>query len=191
MSEGSFISTIKEYVDLPEEIIEEIVLKIKKESFPKRTVLLKPGQVCEYVYFVGKGLGRTYFISGGKEMTTDLSIDGEFFGEFTSFFSQKPSNQYIELLEDSELYFIHHDDLQELYDKYPLMSKVGRVIAERHYIELSEHSYSLKFNTTTERYNQLFNERIEIIRRAPIGVIASYLGMSIENLSRIRRRVDQ
>ncbi len=186
----SFISKLEEFTKLTEELKGAITARTQKEKFAKRTFLLKPGEVCEYFYFIEKGLGRVYYISNNKEFSTDISVDGEFLGDFSSFFLQKPSEQYIELLEDSELYFMHYDDLQDLYRQYHLMETLGRLIAERHYVSLFTQAHSLKFHTTTERYRLLFERKIEIVRRAPIGVIASYLGMSIENLSRIRGKME-
>lgn len=190
MSASSFISKLNQFVQLPEEVELDILACVKKGNFHKRSFLLKPGQICEHFYFVEKGLARTFFISEGKEYTTDIFIDGEFLGEFSSFFSRTPSQQHIEMLEDSTLYYMNYDDLQALYSKHTIMERIGRLIAEHHYKSLSAHTYLLKFNTTAERYEHLFERKIEIIRRAPLGVIASYLGMSIENLSRIRRRVE-
>lgn len=190
MTTSSFISRLNQFEKLPEEVESDILSRLKKGNFHKRSFLMKPGQICEHFYYVEKGLARTFYINDGKEYTTDIFIDGEFLGEFSSFFSRTPSHQHIEMLEDSTLFYMHYDDLQALYSKYPIMERIGRLIAEYHYKSLSAHTYLLKFNTTAERYEHLFERKIEIIRRAPLGVIASYLGMSIENLSRIRRKVD-
>lgn len=189
MRRSNFISKLVGVVDLPEEVIDEILEVTHRVKHPKRTILLEPGQVCSRFYFIEKGLARTYFISGSKELTTDLCIDQEFLADFSSFFSQQPSTQYIELLENSELYYMEYKDLQSLYDKHSVMERLGRLIAEYHYTSLSAHTYNLKFNTTSERYKQLFTRKLEVIKRTPIGIIASYLGMSIENLSRIRSKV--
>jgi uncharacterized lipoprotein YddW (UPF0748 family) len=70
------------------------------------------------------------------------------------------------------------------------MERTGRMIAEHYYNSLTAKNYRLKFSNTTERYEQLFNTKIEIVKRVPIGIIASYLGMSIETLSRIRSKQD-
>lgn len=190
MRATSFIDKLQEFQKLPDEVIEDIISRVVKVNLHKRTMVLKVGQVCENIYFIDKGLARSYYVSEGKEYTTDICIDGEFMVEFSSFVHQTPSLQNLELIEDSTLYYVSYKDLQELYIKYPIMERIGRLIAEFHYLSLSTHSYLLKFNTTAERYDYLFNNKIEIIRRAPLGVIASFLGMSIENLSRIRKKGD-
>lgn len=185
----AFEKKLNEFVPLPQEVSDKVMSYTKVKTFSRKELLLEPGQVCDYVYFVEKGLARTYYVKNGKEFTTDIYIDDEFLGEFLSYFSRAPSQQYLELIEDSELSYIHFEDLQKLYDEFPIMERVGRLVAEYHYVLLSEHTYRLKFGSTRERYEELFNRKVEVIRRAPIGVIASYLGMSIENLSRIRRKI--
>lgn len=186
----SIISFLQEFGDLPNEVIEAIEKTTQKMELPKRHVLLKKGKVCNYLYFLEKGLARNYFEEDDKELTNDITVDGAFLTSFSSFISQTPSVETIELLEDSTLYAIHYDDLQYLYKKYPIMEHIGRLIAEYHYNSLAMKSYRLKFSNSAERYETLFKTRIEIVKRAPIGVIASYLGMSIETLSRIRSKQD-
>jgi CRP-like cAMP-binding protein len=190
MRAKSFIDKLQEFQKLPDEVVEEIISRVKKVHLHKRTMVLKEGQVCENIYFIDKGLARSYYTSEGKDYTTDICLEGEFMVEFSSFAHQSPSLQNLELIEDCTLYYLSYTDLQELYSKYPITERIGRLIAEYHYLSLSTHSYLLKFNTTSERYDYLFNTKIEIIGRAPLGVIASYLGMSIENLSRIRKKGD-
>jgi CRP-like cAMP-binding protein len=140
------------------------------------------------LYFIEKGLARNYFIEDDKELTDDIIIDGELLVAFSSFVSRKPSNEQIELLEDSILYAIHYQDLQELYRQYPIMDRVGRLVAEHHYMSLASQAYLLKFSNSETRYRRLVERKPTIILRAPIGIIASYLGMKIETLSRIRSK---
>lgn len=187
---SKFIGRLQQFEQLPDEVIEDILSSIVREQIPKRTLLLKSGQVCDNFYFIEKGLARQFYNNEDKDYTTDIFIDGEFLVEFESFTFRNPSYQNIELLEDSVLYSMSYENLQRLYATYPIMERMGRLIAEHHYRSLSAHTYMLKFCTTAVRYERLFDKKIEIIRRAPLGVIASYLGMSIENLSRIRRKVD-
>lgn len=186
----TFLDKLQQFEQLPEEVVQDILSSTRKEVLPKRSILLRPGQICENFYFIEKGLARLFYVNEGKEYTTDIFIDGEFMVEFASFTFRNPSMQSIEMLEDSTVYSMSYENLQRLYSKYPIMERIGRLVAEHHYRSLSAHTYLLKFSTTAERYEHLFENKIEIIRRAPLGVIASYLGMSIENLSRIRRKVD-
>jgi len=186
----SFISLLKHFGELPENIIVAIESVLHRMELPKKHILLKKGKVCNHLYFIEKGIARNFFEEDNKELTNDIIIEGELLVSFSSFISRKPSMETIELLEDSILYAIHFDDLQNLYNTYPMMERIGRLMAEYHYNSLAIKSYRLKFSNSTERYESLFNNKIEIVRRVPIGIIASYLGMSIETLSRIRSKQD-
>ena len=134
-------------------------------------------------------MARNFFEEDDKELTNDIVLEGELLVSFSSFISRNASLETIELLEDCVLYAIHYDDLQTLYNTFPIMERIGRMIAEHHYNSLAMRSYRLKFSNSSERYQYLFENKIEIVKRAPLGVIASYLGMTIENLSRIRGKV--
>ena len=189
-SRPALITLLSQFGTLPENVIANIEAVSQKMELPRKHILLKKGKVCNHLYFIEKGLARNFFEEDDKEMTNDITIDGELLVSFSSFISRQPSLETIELLEDSILYAIHYDDLQELYKTYPVMEHIGRMIAEYHYNSLVLKNYRLKFSNSTERYENLFNSDIEIIKRVPIGIIASYLGMSIETLSRIRSKQD-
>ena len=184
----SFISFLEQFGALPEDVSTAIERVMQSMEFPKKHILLKKGKVCNYLYFIQKGLARNYFEEENKELTNDIVLEGEILVSFSSFISRKPSIETIELLEDSVLLAIHYDDLQNLYQQFPMMERFGRMIAEHHYNSLAMKSYRLKFSNSSERYQYLFENKIEIVKRVPIGIIASYLGMSIETLSRIRSK---
>lgn len=181
---------LSKFGDFEPELIDKIQSHFEELSLPKKTILLKTGRVSNYLYFLKKGLARNFYVAHDKEMTTDIVIEGELIASFASFISQSPSNETIELLEDSELYAISYNQLQKLYNEYPIMERVGRLIAEYHYVSLSAHTHMLKFSSTTERYEYIFHKKPELVRRAKLGIIASFLGMSIENLSRVRRKFE-
>ncbi len=189
-NKNMFITLLKKYENLPEDLSLHIESLLGTFELPKKTILLKAGKVCDYLYFIEKGMARNYYTEEGKELTNDIVIEGELLVSFSSFSSREPSNETIELIEDCILHAIHYNDLQELYRSYPVMERIGRKMAEYHYNSLAARTYRLKFSSSAERYDYLFNNKIEIIRRAPIGIIASYLGMTFETLSRIRSNYD-
>lgn len=182
----SFINFLKQFGELPDVVVEAIDTKMQRMEFPKKHILLKKGKICNFLYFIEKGLARNFFEEDNKELTNDIILEGEILVSFSSFISRKSSLETIELLEDGVLSAIHYDDLQNLYQQFPIMERTGRMIAEHHYNSLAMKSYRLKFSNSSERYQYLFDNKIEIVKRVPIGIIASYLGMSIETLSRIR-----
>lgn len=186
----SFLSLLKQFGELPDKAVTDIEERIQLFELPKKHLLVKKGSVCNCMYFISKGMARNFYEEDGKEMTTDIVLEGELLVSFSSFITRHPSRESIEMLENSVLQAIHYDDLQYLYLTYPVLERIGRLIAEHYYISLSAKNYRYKFSSAAERYEQLFRSKIEIVKRAPIGVIASYLGMSIETLSRIRSKQD-
>lgn len=186
--ENGLLNFLQKFEHLPAEVLSAVDSCTSRIALPKKTILLKKGKICDNLYFIEKGMARNYYKAEEKELTIDITVEGALLTSFSSFVSRQPSNEAIELMEDCQLVAIHYNDLQQLYQTYPVMERIGRLIAEHNYNSLKNHNYMLKFNSTTERYEYLFNNKIEIIRRAPIGIIASYLGMSIETLSRIRSK---
>lgn len=170
------------------ELTDHISQKVINLSVTKRNHILLAGKVCDYLYYIHKGAVRYYIEHDEKDLTTDISIDGELVTSFSSFVSRMPSRENIEVIEDAELYGIHYNDLQEVYKNFPEMNTIGRLIAEKHYISLTEHTYIVKYGSTAERYEYLIKHKPELIKKVPLGMIASYLGMTLETLSRVRKK---
>ena len=159
----SFISFLEQFGDLPTDLVIAIEQVLQKMEFPKKHILLKKGKVCSHLYFIEKGLARNFFEEEDKELTNDIVLEGELLVSFSSFISRTASLETIELLEDSVLYAIQYDDLQTLYNTFPIMERIGRMIAEHHYNSLAMKSYRLKFSNSSERYQYLFENKIETL----------------------------
>jgi CRP/FNR family transcriptional regulator, anaerobic regulatory protein len=172
---------------LEQEILERCVIFQK----PRKFIVQEAGKVADQFYLMLKGVARSFIYSEGKDITTDIYVDGELFIAFTSFLSRQPSHDSIELLEDSTYASLTYGDLQYFYQNYPQMNQIGRLIAERSYISLSSHAQLLRSASSLERYEHLLTRKPAIIQRVSLGIIASYLGMSLENLSRIRKQKGQ
>lgn len=184
----SFFSRFDIVSDDLSKVIEEYSVQL---TLPKKSFLLKSGEVCNHFYFIKNGLARNFVMDNDKELTTDIVIDGELITSFSSFITRTPSLENIELLEDSTLEAITYNDLQEIYRKYPSFNKTGRLIAEYYYHHLSLQANQLRFNNTTERYLQMMERKPQLIQRVPLKYVASYLGMTLENLSRVRKNMQQ
>ena len=182
----SLISEILKLNKLSEQAIAFLENKIEYRSFKKGTQLLHNGETCNYFYFVTKGILRSYYFSESKEVTNWFALENDFATSIYSFISRKNAYENIETLEDTEIEMLSSSALQELYINYPETERTGRLILENYYIQLEERVISIQFKSATERYNKLLNKYPEIILRAPLGNIASYLGITQETLSRIR-----
>jgi len=159
---------------------------VVRKEYPAKTILLQQGQICHKIYYVEKGIARTYYLKDGKDITYWLALENDFVGSMSSFFMREPSNKFVATVSDCVLWEFEHQRLEELYASNTALEKVGRQFAN-HAISLMEKRFEhLHFNTAKERYNQLIATEPAIIQRVPLGMIASYLGVSQETLSRIR-----
>ena len=123
----------------------------------------------------------------GKEITTWFASENDAVTSMYSFITQKPSYETIEVLEDCILYEINYENVQLLLKKYPEFNLIGRLLTEKYYIKLEERTMSLQFQSATERYLKLLQQP-QLLQKASLGMIASYLGISQETLSRIRKK---
>ena len=160
------------------------VRKIKKKD-----VLLSEGMICRYIWFINRGLVRDYFHRDGLEVTAGFFKEGEFVTNYASFISQKPSKCYIDALEDGELFGISYDSLQNLYSTSKTWERAGRLIAEQIFLVSEQKKDGLLSNSPDLQYLSMVQEQPDIVQRVPQYYIASWLGVSPEHLSRIRKKI--
>lgn len=168
--------------------LDDIISKFEQENIPKNTILIQQGQISNKLYFVEKGMGRSYYLKAdGKEVTQWFFGVGKFMTSVDSFFQLSPSLYYLETLEDSVLYSISKDNMDLLFSKHHKMEKLGRLVSIEMLTKVVNKLNAIQFQTARERYEYMLAEFPDIYYRIPLGHIASYLGMTQETLSRIRR----
>lgn len=184
------IMTIQEYISNQIEISSEVWNYLNSVI---TKVNVKKGELCigykessNKLFFIEKGFLRAYHYEDGKEITDWFAQEDEFATCFHSFIYNKPSLEFIEAGEDCELYLIEYSELQKIYKTFPETERIGRVITERYYVKLEQRLQNLKLMNAKGRYRHLLQNNPELLRRAPLGHIASYLGITQETLSRIR-----
>ena len=155
-------------------------------SFPKGHLLLPEGNVSHYLYFISKGVARIYYHKQEKEVTEWLALDGTFFFSIRSFFERVPSHLAINLLENSSLFGLHHDDLMRLCDQYHEVEKFLRRAVTVSLLLSQTRMESIQFETAQQRYRGLLDRNPDILQRVPLAYIASFLGITQETLSRVR-----
>jgi CRP-like cAMP-binding protein len=153
---------------------------------PKNEYLLTEGKTCRQLYFLSQGAARGYYTLDGKEITHWFAFENDFVTSLHSFITGNPAVENIQLLEGSILYAISKDALTQLLNQYHEIERVVRLAYEKYYIRLEDRFLNAQFKTASERYEQLLQERPHILERVPLGMVASYLGISQETLSRVR-----
>lgn len=148
--------------------------------------LLQEGDICKSMYYVDKGMVRQFYYKGGRDVTEHFSYEGRIVICIESFLKQNPSRLMVEALENSVLYGIPHDALLSLVETDKEMAQLYMRILEHALISSQEHADSQRFENATERYVRLLKSKPEIILRAPMVHVASFLQMTPETLSRVR-----
>ncbi|MEN9571859.1 MAG: hypothetical protein RL172_3090 [Bacteroidota bacterium] len=155
-------------------------------SVPKDFTLLRENTVSDYFFFLDKGLARIYYYKNEKEITEWLATDQQFFLSITSFFERGPSHLIMHTLQPSQLYKIHHDDFMRLADEHHDVERLLRKMVTSSLILSQVRMDSIQFETAQQRYERLLRTSPQLIQRVPLSYIASFLGVTLETLSRIR-----
>jgi CRP-like cAMP-binding protein len=174
--------TLQQYMRLPDEDVATLQSKLQILTVHKHQTILKKGQVCSGIYFVNKG---TFKQASEEDAIINLFAAGEWMLDFKSFTAQKPAEHAIVAMEESELFFLNVHDLHELIQTAPVFFQLAKLMEAGH-ANLSYQNHRL---TPEEKYERLLNEKPQYIQLFPSKVIASFLGIAPETLSRVRRKI--
>ncbi|GAA4886774.1 Crp/Fnr family transcriptional regulator [Flaviramulus aquimarinus] len=176
----------EKFISLSENLKFELSKRIKPVVFQKGELVLNANNISKKSYFINKGILRTYFIKNGKEISEYFSETGEWVNSPKSFMQGEKDNYYIDAIEYTEAYFINVNDLVYLFDNFPEMERYARLSMGTVFGHFMERITSIRFTSAKERYNHFQKNYSNIYHRIPLGMVASYLGITQETLSRIR-----
>jgi len=165
--------------------------KIHLVQISKGTLLVSSGQHCDHIYFVSKGVLRGFVKQQNKDITTWITAENEVVTSISSYYQQIPSIENIEALEECVLISLHRDDMLYMYEHFPEMNIVVRIILEKYYQDAEERAYISRLTDATAKYHRFINTKSNLLNRIPLKFVASSLGMTLETLSRIRSRLSQ
>lgn len=178
---------VSKYITLTEEERQLFHELLKTKKVKKKNFLLQEGEVCNFEGFVTKGCIRTYYInSEGTETIITFAVEGWWVSDLTSFMDQSRSNMFIEALEDSELLVIDYQSKMLLFEKVSKMERFFRIIVQRSLGTLQQRFYASVSQTAEERYVTFMEKYPLLLQRIPQHLIARYIGVSPEFLSKIR-----
>jgi len=161
---------------------------VQFKSLKKKDLLLKEGRVCNFIAFMNSGVLREYSYQNGKEITVDFVGENQFTSDYQSFIQQTPSKQYLEALTDVELLILEKEGINSLFDKYKIWERFGRLIIEKIFCIAEEKRKKIIATTHDEQYRNFVEAYPQIIQQVPQYYIASYLGVTPEHLSRLRKK---
>jgi len=182
------IAHFQAYLPLDQEEIQELSSRIKVRKIKRRQFILSHGEKCKHYNFVVSGCFKMYKVDpAGKEHNLLFASENQWITDIGSFHSEHPSELYIEAIEPSVIIQIEKKDLLYLYANYPKFDRNFRVIIEDKYIELQNRLLQTISSTAEERYLSFLDQYPHLINRLPNTQIASYIGITPEFLSRIRK----
>lgn len=146
------------------------------------------GKVSQNMGFINSGMLRQYYIKDGNEFTDFFFTEDDFVGNYISYLSKEPSATITQALEATELLILPFSELESWFPKYPEVEQGAKMIGDQKLFELNKRNSSLLMDTPEERYYKLVESKPELFNRVPQYMIAQYLGIRPESLSRIRKR---
>ena len=173
---------------MSEDLTEKINAITKITSHPRKTILLKEGDVNNNACMVLSGLVRAYYLNEGKDITSRFMDEGFIITSWISFYTRKPGNEFLETQEDTTLACVHYNDIQKLYDEFPEFNVIGRKQVEYSFYMSELRTRMLRKHTAEEKYKFFLENHPNLMLRVSLKHIATYLGMNEETLSRIRTK---
>lgn len=186
-------SQLKRYlqlnVSISEKVLDDIAMHFHPLTAKRSTRLLSQNETCNKLYFINQGCIRTYYLTEqGQEKTRFIAFDGMIISSLSSFISQQPSFEFVETLENSELLYINRNDFYELTQQYPAWEKFYLKLLEFAYIYQNKKIEELVTLSASERYALLMKEHPGYIKRLSNKILASYLDITQETLSRLKSK---
>lgn len=163
--------------------------RLELRTYDKNKIITQQGKIENYTYFILKGIVRLFIETADKDITLDIHFANDFANGYTSFLTRKPSHFNVQALTDVELIAISYDNLENLYSNIPAGNFISRRMAEFTFVRKATREVDFLTKSPTERYLNLITSRPEIIKHIPLNYIASYLGITPQALSRIRKRI--
>ena len=179
----------EKFVEMSDRDWEIFSSKLKKSEYKKKTTLLEIGSVENHLSFIEKGSIRLFIPKEENDMTFGFCFKGQFMSAYDSFLTQQPSTYQSETLTETILWKLTFEDLQDIYKNTEVGHIIGRLTAENLFLTKVKREQSLLNDSAEERYLKLFTEQPNLIKEIPLKYLASYIGITPQALSRIRKRI--
>ena len=182
----NIIKNIRQYYPVSDEALSKLINVLTPERIAAKTIILRPGRLNRKVYFIEKGITRSYTILDGKETTSWFSKEGEFTCSSLSMYRDQPGFEYVETLEETLAYTTSSLSLVKLFESDLELANWWRVYMQESFLYLQDiHLARLKLQAK-DRYDMMLKRFPDICLRVNLGYVASFLGITLPSLSRIR-----
>lgn len=186
---STILKNIRRYVDLTAEEEKEFTSIITTSRIKKKQFIIQPGFVCHSRTYIVEGAFRVFYLDNdGKEHTVSIGVEDWFVTDFYSYINQSPAMNFAEALEDSTIFQMKYEDVETLCKRIHGLSEYFRLTTEKAFAFSRRRAISHISKSAEERYDEYLANYPHIVQRVPQYVLASYLGMSAEFLSKIRKQ---
>ena len=184
------IASIDMIIKLTSEEAGQIESAFDRHSIPAGGYLIEEGQYCDHIAFLTKGRLRVYYHDGdANEVTCYFADPGQFISSYTSYLTRTPTREYIEAIEETDTYIIDRETMEILSEKIPKLQVFRRVIAENLYLMMERRITMLQVYSARERYEKFMEENPDLLLNVPLQYTASFLGITPQHLSRLRKKL--
>jgi CRP-like cAMP-binding protein len=183
------ITTLDNFYPLSDGIIDYFKKHSYSCSFRKGKLLLKAGQVCEHIYFIKKGAVRGFIKEGAKDITTWITAENEVVSSISALDMKTPAMENMQAIENCELLALTYDDFQSLYILFPEFNIVARKILQKYYQDAEGRAFIVRLTNAEKKYRLFITRYGHLANRIPLKYIASFLGITLETLSRVRKKL--
>lgn len=186
------IEHFRQIVTLSDSEAQVVADAFKERNLKKKEFLLKKGDSSHFMRFITKGCLKVFSIDNeGNERILQFGIQGWWVNDLYGFLTEQPSSYFIQAITDSTVLQIHRDALNSLYDEIPALDRFWRIKIQNAYIALQERTMNMMRESAEERYSRFINQYRTMEQSIPQYMIASYLGVTPEHLSAIRKKISQ
>lgn len=187
---ASILKYVQQIVTLTSEEEAYFISLLRHRKLKRRQFLVQAGEVCGYEHFVVKGCLRAYYVdANAQEHVVQFAVENWWIGDLASFITGREASFYVEALEPSEVLLISKEDLTTLYQRVPKFERLFRILLQHAFVALQERTIQNLSMPAKERYERFMNKYPGMAARIALVHIASYLGMTPEFLSKIRREM--
>ena len=186
---SSVIDTLNYFYPLSEGIKDYFRKHSYSCSFRKGKLLLKAGEICEHIYFIRKGAVRGFIKEGTKDITTWITAENEVVSSISSLDLREPAQENMQAIENCELLALTYADFQNLYVKFPEFNIVARKLLQKYYKDAEGRAFIARLTNAEKKYQLFLTRYGHLANRIPLKYIASFLGITLETLSRVRKKL--
>jgi CRP-like cAMP-binding protein len=166
---------------------------LKKHSyscfFQKGKLLLKAGDICQHIYFIRKGVVRGFIREGDREITTWITADNELVTSISGLDNKEAALENMQAIEDCDMLALTYTDVENLYAQFPEFNVVIRKLLQKYYQDAEGRAFIVRLTNAENKYQLFLTRYGHLSNRVPLKYIASFLGITLETLSRVRKRL--